>query len=178
MIDQQAISRYARALFLSAQDRNEIEMIDKDFLAFKALADQHSEISHLILNFTISEAEKEDFIEKIVPENSSKLFVNFLKVLIKKRRFRELALIQQEFHRLVEKKKGIQEVKVIAAAKLSRQNETNLISMLKKKLKADIRLKTEVEPDLIGGIVIRFDGTEINASFKNRLLELKQKLMA
>ncbi len=177
MIDRRAISRYARALFLLAEKEHHLEAADRDFAVIKKLVDQHPEISHLLLNSTISHAEKDDFIEKIVPQGISRLVVNLLKVLIEKRRFRELAFIQKEFHKLAEKKAGIQEVEAVTAAELSGKNAARLESILKKKLKCEIRLITRIEPEIMGGFILRFDGKEINASFKNSLDELKQKLL-
>ena len=177
MMDQQAAERYSRALFELAAERGELETVDKDFIRVRQLVDGHAEISHLLSNFTIALAEKEDFLEKIAPVEISRLLLHFLKVLVKKRRFRELSAVQEEFHRLFEKKQGIQEVRAVTAAKLSRTQEDRLCSVLKKKLHAEIRLVTEIDPDLLGGLVLRFDGTEINGSLRGRLEELKQRLM-
>ncbi len=178
MIDHRAVARYARALFGLAEKRGELEALDRDFTNVRRLVDGHAEITHLVSNSTIAFAEKEDFLEKIVPAEISHLLLHFLKVLVKKKRFRELTAIQDAFHRLFEKKQGIQEVRVVSAAELSNAQEKKLQEVLKKKLNAQIRLVPTVDPNLIGGLILRFDGTEINASIRNRLEELRQKLMA
>ena len=64
----------------------------------------------------------------------------------------------------------------MTAEGMSADNEKKLIGMLEKKLKAQIRLVKEVDPRLIGGLIVRFDGTEIDASYQSRLAEIKQKL--
>jgi F-type H+-transporting ATPase subunit delta len=178
MIERRAVSRYASALFGLAKDANELRQMDSDLLQARELVEKHSEISHLVLNSSISRAEKEDFIEKIMPPATSKVILNFLKVLIDKKRFAELVYIQEEFRRLFEKKQGIREVEAITAIELSRENEAKLIETLKKKLRSEIRLITQVDPDLIGGIILRFEGHEINSSYRARLDELRQQLTA
>ena len=180
MISREAAVRYANAFFSLASERGELEQIEKDFIRVRELVVRHPEITHLILNSTVPPLEKEDFIEKVVADQSGTqpLLIHFLKVLIKKRRFQELGTVQEEFHRLFEKKRGVQEVRVISAVPLSRANEEKLKSVLEKKFELQIRLLTETDPSLIGGFVIRFDGREINASFRSRLDEIKQKLMA
>lgn len=184
MIDHNASARYAKALFHLAEERNELERIDTDFKRVRDTVARYPEITHLALNSTISQAEKEDFVEKIFADSTDPVFrpvpllLQFLKVLVKKRRFRELTDIQQEFHRLVERKQGIREVRAITATPLSAGTRERIKNVLKEKLKADIRLVTETEPELIGGLILRFEGSEIDASVRSRLAELKQKLMA
>jgi F-type H+-transporting ATPase subunit delta len=176
-VDPKAVSRYARALFGLADSRGELEPLEKDLDDAKKLVRQHPEISNLVLNTTISQGEKEDFLEKVFPTAFSPLLIDFLKLLVKKRRFPELPFIQEEFHRLYEKKQGIQEVKAITVVPLSPPNQEKLREMLKRKLQCEIRLVTEIDRNLIGGFILRFNGTEINATYKNRLEEIRQKLI-
>ena len=176
MIERRAIARYANALFGLAQKSGQMDAVDRELEAAAQLTAQHPEIPHLLRNSTISIAEKEDFIEKILPAGTSKLTVNFIKVLTRKKRFGELTAIQKKFRSLLEKKKGIQEVECISAAPLSADVEQKLKAVLSKKLKAEIRLTSEVDPEILGGFILRFDGREINSSYQSRLEELKQML--
>ncbi len=178
MIDQRAASRYSQALFKLAEQKNQLAQIDEQLLMTRELVEKHPEISHLVLNSTISLAEKEDFIEKIVPQGTVPLLIHFLKVLIEKKRFRELVLIQKKFRRLFEKKQGVQEVEAVTASELQQDQELKLKSMLKNKLRAEIRLVKKTDPNLIGGLILRFDGNEINASYRARLDEIKQSLLS
>lgn len=183
MIDRKAASRYARSFFLLAEKRNELDPIDKDFQRVRGLVEKHPEITHLVLNSTISGAEKEDFIEKVFLERQdggshqpASLLLNFLKVLIKKSRFRELAPIQAEFHRLYERKRGILEVELLTARPLLEVHEEKFRTVLKKRLGSEIRLVAHTDPSLIGGFVLRAGSREIDASYKNQLFELRQRL--
>ena len=176
--DHVASRRYARALFGLAGEKGLLDRIEKDFKTAAALTGKHPEIAHLVLNSTISIAEKEDFIDKIFGTDVTPLFIQFIKVLIKKKRFAEFLLIHEEFHALYEKKMGIQEVRIITAVPLSETLEKKLTETLKKRFRAEIRLLAEVQPEIIGGIILRFDSSEINASFRRHLTELEQKLTA
>ena len=178
MIDLRAAHRYARALFELAEKENTLDAIDDQLVAVLAVVRKYPEISRLISNSTIPLAEKEDFIGKIIPENILSLLVNFLKVLIKKKRFGELSFIQETFHRLYEKKRRVEEVVVVSAVPLSGSNAARLEKLLEKKFKSDIRLDLKTDPDMIGGLILRFGGNEINASFRSRLDALRQALSA
>lgn len=178
MMDLRAVYRYSRALYELAEKQNTLDLIDDQLLAARELTETHPEISHLLSNSTIALTEKEDFLGKILPQETSLLLVNFLKVLVKKKRFQELPLIQKAFHRLYEKKNRVEEVTVISASELSAENTAKLESVLVKKLGLGVRLVTKLNPKMIGGLVLQFAGHEINASFRSRLEALHQLLTA
>lgn len=178
MMDHRAIRRYSESLFGLAVHRRELEPVQENFLLLRELVVRHREISHLVSNSTISLTEKEDFIEKIVPSGIPALLLNFLKVLIKKKRFNELGAIQEEFHRLYEKSQGIKEVEAISVLPLSSVAENRLREALTRKLNSKVRLLTKTDPALIGGLILRFDGMEINSSYKSKLEEIRQKLLS
>ncbi|MSR77060.1 MAG: ATP synthase F1 subunit delta [Candidatus Omnitrophica bacterium] len=178
MIDHRVSRRYAGALIGLVTQADDLERVDQDFTKVRQMIGQYPEITHLALNSTISRAEKEDFIEKIFGPEVSGIMIHFLKVLIEKHRFAQLIGIQEEFHRLYEKKKGIQQVDVITAAALNPKTEERLIQALQKKFRTEIRLQTHVNPAILGGMILRFGGNEIDASFKDRLLKMRRLLLA
>ena len=67
MVDSGASGRYAHALFGLAKEKGQLDQVGKEFIEVIRLIDQHKEISHLVLNSTISRAEVEDFIGKASP---------------------------------------------------------------------------------------------------------------
>ena len=177
MKDYRIGGRYARALFALAEERGELDKIEEEFKEVVQLAKRHPEISRLVLNSTLSREEKEDFLEKILPREFSTLLKNFLKVLIRKKRFQDLPLIQEKFHRLYEEKKGLQRVRVLTPIPLNEILQEKLRQVLGKKLKREIYLEMAQDPEILGGFVLDFDGTQMDASFRSRLQELKQKLL-
>lgn len=178
MIDKRAASRYAQALFGLASEKKQSEPVDKELLYIKSVLDKHREVTHLVLNSTVSFEEKSGFLDKVFASSVSPLVFNFLKVLIRKNRFHEFSEIQKIHHRLYEAAQGITEVTVITRFPLKPEGEAKLLKILERKLKAKVRLIAEIDPKMIGGLILRFNGQEINASFKNRLLQIRQSLMA
>jgi len=178
MMDLRAVRRYSQALFEISAKENTLDAIDDQLLAVRQLVENHPEISNLVSNSTIALAEKEDFIAKVMPASLSPLLINFLKVLIKKKRFKELPAIQEDFHRRFEQLRRIEEVIVVSAVPLSESNISKLESALEKRLKSSIRLTAKTDPEMIGGLILRFGGHEINAGFRSRLDDLRQLLTA
>ena len=177
MKDYRAASRYAHALMALAEKGSLIDRIEKELGEGADLVSRYPEVSHLLANATVSREEKEDFIEKILPAGSSALIRNFFKVLVKKRRFGDLILIREAFHRLYEEKKGLQKVRVESPIALDAALQERLRLALEKKLKRTVYLETTVNPGLLGGLVLDFDGTRLDGSFRTFLHELKQRLV-
>jgi len=169
--------RYAQALFTLAEESGKLERVEKELAEAKRLSEKHPEISHLLMNTTISLEEKEDFIEKVLPGSFLSLTLNFLKVLTKKKRFQELAVIQEKFYGLYEEKKGIQKVHVETAVPLNETLQEKLKRVLGKRFGRKIRLESSVNPEIIGGLILDFGGSQIDGSYRSALLELKQKLL-
>lgn len=178
MIDPRVGLRYAQALFGLAEKAGTLERMEKELLEAKALVERYPEVSHL-LKTTLSREEKEDFVEKVsLPEGFSNLLVNFLKVLVRKHHFQELGLIQEKFHRLYEQGKGLQRIRVKSPVPLDETVQEKLRRALEKKLRRTVYLETAVDPEILGGIILDFDGTQIDGSFRTVIHELKQKLLA
>lgn len=177
MKDLRASSRYADALFGLAQERGELQRVEDDLAAVSRVLEDHPKILRIVWNSTISTEDKEETLDKIFSRTVSPIVLNFLKLLISKNRFSEIASIQKSFHARFEAKKNIREVTVIVSRSLTDEAEKKLLALLNKKLDSEIRLAVKTDPSLIGGLVLRFDGREIDASYKNRLREIRQTLL-
>jgi len=177
MKDSRIGLRYAHALLALAEPRGELDRIEKELAEAGTFIGRHPEISRLLRNTTLSREEKEDFLEKVLPPGLSSLVVNFLKVLIKKKRFQDLPTVQEKFHRLYEQKRGLQRVRVETPIPLDESILEKLRRVLEKKVNRRVTLETTVDPEILGGFVLDFDGTQIDGSFRTGLHELKQKLL-
>ena len=178
MKDYRVAGRYARALLALAEERSELDRIEQELFEASQIVERYPEISHLIANATVSFEEKEDFIGKILPSSFSPLLVNFLKVLIQKKRFAELALVREVFHRLYEDKKGIQRVRVESPIPMDSELEKKLAQTIEKKFKRKVYLDITVHPEILGGFILDFEGAQIDTSYRTLLAELKQRLLA
>lgn len=170
--------RYATALFELAEREGKLDALYKELVETTELVQKHPEISNLLMNTTIAREEKEDFLEKILPEKTAQLILNFIKVLIKKKRFEDLVNMTQDFGHLYEEKKGIQRVQVQSPIALDEILKNKLRQALEKKTNRQIIIESAVNPQMLGGLILDFEGTQIDGSFRTALHELKQKLLA
>lgn len=177
MKDLRASNRYADALFGLADQRGELERADQDLGTVCRLLEEHPKILRIVENSTVSSEDKDVSVEKIFSDLVSPLVLHFLKLLIEKHRFFEIISIQKAFRARFEAKKNIREVTVLVSRVLTAEAEKKLRALLNKKLASEIRLTVKADPSLIGGMVLRFDGREIDASYKHRLREIRHQLL-
>lgn len=178
MSDVTLASRYTRALFELAKKENRIAEIDAGLRALAKVLKAQPKVLLLMANPTLTESEKCALALKLLDNDPSGLLGRFFRVLIDKKRFTLLPAIQKIFHDLFEKEQGVQEVEMVSAAPLSQGFLEKLRTVLTKRLRSTIRLIPTTDRGLLGGFILRFNGKEIDCSFRNRLYEIQQKLVA
>ena len=172
-----AISRYAKALFSLAKQNGVLEQIAAAMERLVATFRKYAAIRSILQNPAVKETEKSAFMEKILPPESPVLLKDFLKVLLEKKRLAFLEGIQEEFHRLYEKEKGILEVELLSVAPFSKDFQAKIKKLLALKLRSEIRLIPKTDASLLGGFLLRFGDREVDCSFKARFHEIEQQLL-
>ncbi len=189
MSDIIATDRYTRALFGLAEKEGCLAEIDAGLHALAKILAAQPKVLILMANPTLTNQEKYALSLKALAGGKTELLERFLHVLIDKKRFAILPEIQKIFHEVFEKKQGVQEVEMFSAVPLSSGFLEKLKAVLTKKLRAsplavgpgartEIRLIPKTDRGLLGGFILRFDGKEIDCSFRNRLHEIQQKLFS
>ncbi len=178
MSDVIAAARYTRALFELAGKDGRLPEIDKGLHALVKVLREQPKVFLLMANPTLTEAEKFSLAMSALPDPRPGLLERFLRVLIEKKRFALLPEIQKDFHDRFEKQQGIREIELFSAVPFSSGVQEKFKSMLTKKLRSEIRLIPRTDRGLLGGFILRFDGKEIDCSFRNRLHEIQQKLFS
>lgn len=115
--------------------------------------------------------------QEVPQEKISNLVKTFLKVLLKKNDFKKAEKIVLILENLIKKEKGICPVELILPFPLG-QEKIILVKELTRILKQKVALKERINPDLIGGFILKFDDVLIDGSIKRKLENLKQKILA
>ena len=103
--------------------------------------------------------------------NVSQEFIDFFKIIANHGKLFLLEKIFNEFRKYLDEKEGITEVTVTTTSALKKQFEESIIKNLGNKLNRKIRLNKIIDPDLIGGIIIKIDSIMIDNSIKTKLLD-------
>ena len=113
-------------------------------------------------------------IQETNPKDHDKVLDNFVKVLSENGDIGKYQEIEKEYQSLQAKEQGIEEVTVVTAQEMP--NAKHMISELNELVGKRLKVNQEVDPSLIGGMVIRAGDTLIDASVKRQLIELEKTI--
>ena len=170
--------RYALALFeLSLEDKS-LEQVENNVKDFLHLYKQNDELKNFIKNPT-----NEIQIQfKVISEISkimkfSKVFKNFLLVLIEKRRIFYLENIINNFFNLTSKKQGKINASLVSAKKLTETEIGAIADELSKVIGKSISFNYKFDEELIGGLKVQVGSLMIDSSIKNKLKKYEQLML-
>ena len=165
--------RYAKALLLVA-GKNGIDEILTDFKIFNKAINDNNDLKKLISNPLISSLKKSFILQKICQKlNTKKSFLGFINTLTKHNKIILISNIFRQFTKMIDQRNGLTEVFITTSTKLDENNEKEIKKVISEKIKLKIKLKKIVDPDIIGGIIIRINSLMIDNSIKTKLSESK-----
>ncbi len=178
MIEKSLVEGYAKALFEVAVEKGDTGDIEKDLDGIKKLLGKNKKFRDILYHPSIIKSDKKDLIDKvIVPECSSKWVKNLLFLLVDKRRERMLDNLPDVFKGVAGKIRGVIPVKIQTAIALNEERLGKLKKNLEKLTKKKVEIETEINKDIIGGMIIRIENKIIDGSITNHLKNLKKNLL-
>jgi len=168
---------YARALYAAAREENRVEAVREELGDFIEAQRQVPELRDLLRNPQLDQRIKASVLEELLG-GEEELVRNFLLVLAEKNRAGEAEEIVREFERLVAREEGILDVEVTTAVELSDQEARDVVEQIEKASGRKVEATHNVDPDLIGGIVLQAGSLRLDASVRGRLEKLRQELVA
>lgn len=168
--------RYAKSLADLAIERNKLDRVLEDVQSFKELS-KNRDFYLLIKSPIIHHSKKEQIIEKLFAKSYDELTMAFLRILIKKGREGYMPEIANEFIQEYKKYKHITSVRLTTATPLDESALKKIHEKLvaSKETDDNVEIETHVDPDIIGGYILEFDGKMYDASVKNKLSELRKE---
>lgn len=178
MTNQQVATRYAKSLLDLALERNELTTIKGDVDSLVEMGANRDLV--LLLQSPVVNATKKKaiFTELLNKAGASELTKTFVNVLISKGREADLIGILGAFNDQYKTLNKITTVKVTSAKPL---DAASLEAIRKEliaagKTEANIELETKVDPAIIGGFILEFDGKVYDASVAHKLAEIRKTL--
>lgn len=166
--------RYALAVFELALETKAIDAVGRDFQALKGLLAESADLARLVRAPVFSRDDQAKGVKAVLDAvGADALTVRFLLLLCAKRRLFLLPAIMRDFNTLVEREKGEIEAQVVSAHTLNETQIAELKSALKAKLGRDPLLNTEVDPTLLGGLVVKVGSRMIDSSLRSKLNGLR-----
>jgi F-type H+-transporting ATPase subunit delta len=169
--------RYARAFFEIAAEEKKLEQLHSELNQFSSMITQNKALKEFLANPIIEQDDKKAVVEKIISKlNFSKMTVNFLKLLVDKKRIDSLPDIEICYRQLMDEALKKVRINVKTAFPLSSKMRDYIIANMEKisGRKADITVETA--PELLGGVIISVGDTLYDGSVKSQLNNMRNLL--
>ena len=166
---------YARSLFEVAQEQNKLDTVRDELGAFADAVDANRELQTFFFSPYFSTAEKADGLDRAV-SGADPVVVNFLKLLIENHRTPAVFRVRREFDRLWREENKRLPVQVTSAVELDQATVNQIGDRIAQQTGRKIDLSASVEPDIIGGIIVRVGNSILDASIRNRLEQLRKQV--
>lgn len=169
--------RYATALFGLARDQKQIDAVTRSLLRVEAAMTESADFKALVTSPLIGRAEAGKAIRALVPIlGVDPITAKFLGVLADNGRLGELKAVIKAVRRLASNERGETTAEVTSAHPLNDDQVARIKSNLKARLGREITIEPKVDPELLGGLVVRLGSQMIDASIRTKLNTLAQAM--
>ncbi len=170
--------RYARALFSIGVDRNSFEQLGAELTALADLYHSSTELRDALDNPVFKNSEKHAILQNLVPRVApSTELRSFALLLFERGRLAFLPHIAREFRKLSDEKLGQVRGKLTSAAPLDAEGLARIQKALEGRLGKKVILETQVDPELLGGVVTQVEDLVLDGSLRTRLEALSNRIL-
>ena len=166
---------YARSLFEVAKEQNKLDSVREQLGAFADALDETRELQVFFFSPYFSTQEKEEGLDKVVTD-AEPIFQNFLKLLIEKHRMPAVFRVRRTYDQMWQKENKLLPVEVTSAIELDAQTVKQIGDRIGEETGQKIELSARVEPEILGGLVVRVGNSIIDSSIRSRLEQLRRQV--
>ncbi len=170
-------ARYARALFELAAESGDTDGVAADLEKLGEAVEKSADLARLIESPLFDADEQIAGLDAIMDKlGIGALAANFVRLVAQNRRLALLPAMIEAYRTLVAERRGEIRVRVTSAAKLTATQEKKVTAALKEALGSEVLIENEVDPSIMGGLVVKAGSRMIDTSVKTRLNTLKSML--
>ena len=167
---------YGTALVEAARERGKEKQILDEAQAVAQLIDDEPDL-HQFINYPgVSADEKKEVLKNIFEGRICEELLNFLYILVDKRRTMNFGRIVKVYKSLIEREEGVSYGTVYSVVKLSDERMAELEEQTSKLLQMKVKLDNEIDPNLLAGFKILVEGKIIDASYRKKFDELASQM--
>ncbi len=176
MLKGAVAQRYAEALFNIARDQNQITAIEGELKVVLETLEGSRDLQRVLYHPQIPRDAKKAVLREIFGGKVSPVTLNFLNVVLDARREFYLKAIVEEYLRQANETRNIAEVTVTSSMEIPLVQKVNLMNALSKATGKEIRVHYEIDPEILGGLIVRMGDRILDASVKRQLEKIKESI--
>jgi F-type H+-transporting ATPase subunit delta len=177
-VTNETIARnYAAALFDLAQKHEGLEVFSSGLDTVVELVDNNPSFRTFLETPRIADRDKKELLKKVFGDVLPRSLLNFLQVMVDKRRQRLLGVVGEEFHALLDDHMGRTHVTVTVARKLDAGAMEDLSNKLSALLGKEAIPHVRVKPEILGGVHLKTGDTVYDGTLRRRIKQLRRQLV-
>ncbi len=177
LLSKEIAEPYAQALMSVAQANNLTEQFGDSFRSLESLLEQSQDFRDFVMNPIINPESKKSVLRQVMGDDTNPYLINFLMLLVDKRRIVFLEQIAGQYLDLLRELNQTVLAEVTAACELSEAQTQAIIERVKSMRNArDVEIKTSINPDIIGGVIIKVGSQVVDASLRGQLRRISINL--
>jgi F-type H+-transporting ATPase subunit delta len=166
--------RYARALFDLAKDEDKLKQVETDVVAVQQMLDESEDLRRMVRSPLISSDDQIRVLTVILDRAGiSALAANFFKLVARNRRLFATADMIKAFRALLARERGEVAADVTSAHALNNEQLNMLSETLSGIVGQRVQINTKVEPNLLGGLIVRIGSRMFDSTLRTKLINLK-----
>jgi F-type H+-transporting ATPase subunit delta len=166
---------YGRALFEVAEEQGKVEELREQLGQFADALEANRELRLFFFSPYFSTAEKQQALDGLL-DGAEEAFLSFLKLLIENHRMPVIFRLRREYERLWAEANRVLPVQVTSAIELDEATTQSIGASIGQSTSRKVTLSTRVDPDILGGIVVRVGNSILDASIRSRLEQLRKQV--
>ena len=167
---------YARSLFEVATEQDKLDLVRDQLGEFAEALDESHELQMFFFSPYFSTEEKQDGLRRTVTE-ADESFLNFLALVLENHRMPVIFRVRREFDRLWREANHLLAVQITSAVELDPSVAERVGDEIGRQTGRTVELTSAVDPEILGGIVVRVGNSIIDASIRTRLDNLRKQVV-
>ena len=168
---------YASSLVEISLKKDALSQVEEEVQAISGIFTEDADLFRFFTTPGISKSRKKKIISDVFGGQIGKYTINLLNTLIDNGREAEIIKIYDEMKEEIDLVKNIQKVTVVSSTDLDSKMKDTLVAIFKDKLKKEISLNQQIDKEILGGIIIKYDDLVIDGSISKDLKKLKGNLL-
>lgn len=166
---------YGRSLFEVASEQDKLDLLREQLGQFTDALNQSNELRVFFFSPYFSSSEKQQALGGLL-QGADEQLVNFLELLIENHRMPVVFRVRREYERLWEQANKLLAVEITSAIELDSATTDSLGERIGERTGRQVKLTARVNPEILGGIVLRVGNSILDASIRNRLEQLRRQV--
>lgn len=169
-------NRYALSLFEVVKEENILTEVYSEMNDIAKILSENKDLFSVLSAPNINVEDKIAIFEKLFKGKIQAISYNFIAILIEKGRIDKFFEIKEEFIKIYNEDRNIIKAQVITAVEIDEETTASIVLKIKARTNKEVEVENVIKPEILGGVIIKYDNVLIDGSVKTRLTNLNNNI--